>query len=467
MTRWLVSTRRQSLRALVAGGLLVLAACAGPIERELGVLNEDSASLMRVAVNARNAGDPAAAIPLYRRAARLSPLSAEPWIALGGTFNELAAYDEAADAWTEALFLEPKNVVALAGYGVSLTGLNQPHLALAKYETAVEVLIDPEAAIPATFDERAMRNGLGVVYDMLGDAERAQQSYRAGLQLDPRDLNLSNNLGLSLALSGEYEAAIDILSEVVEHPRAGAKHRLNLALAYGLAGRSEEAARVARIDLDEQSVRQNLSYYHVIRGLKDHAERVAAVGSLRHQLKTPEVAQRRVGPREVGRVEPPPEDNGTAAELAAVATPRVPPSKTPPSSNQKTGAALAVVGLTTLPPTATEPVTAAEVAVVVPAAGAAPEAAARAAVTVDNTVWRIQLGAVRQLATAEAEWARLQEKHRTALGDRELNLQTVALDTGTFIRIQTGPFADQLAARAMCDDFRQQQQTCLVVPPSP
>ncbi len=465
MTRWLDSTRRQSWRVLAAGGLLVLAACAGPIEREQGVLNEDSASLMRVAANARDAGDPAAAVPLYTRAARLSPLSVDPWIALGRTFNELAAYDEAADAWTEALFLEPKNVAALTGYGVSLTGLNQPHLALAKYEAAAEVLIDPEGVVPETFDERAMRNGLGVVYDMLGDAGRAQQSYRAGLRLDPRDLNLSNNLGLSLALSGEYEAAIDILSDVVEHPRAGAKHRLNLALAYGLAGRSEEAAQVARIDLDEQLVRQNLSYYHVIRGLKDHAERVAAVGSLRHQLKTPEVAQRRVGPREVGRVERPPDDTSAAATLAVVATPKVPPIQAPPSNGQKTGAALAVVELSTLPPMAPEAATAVEAAAVVPAAGAAPEAGT--AVSVDNTLWRIQLGAVRQLATAEAEWARLQEKHRSALGDRELHLQTVALDTGTFIRIQTGPFADQLAARAMCDGFRQQQQTCLVVPPRP
>lgn len=437
-----MSKRNQSVRTLAAAGLLVLAACAGPIERELGVLNEDSASLMRVAANARNAGDSAAAIPLYTRAARLSPLSAEPWIALGRTFNELAAYDEAANAWTEALFLAPKNVSALTGYGVSLTGLNQPHLALAKYEAATAVLIDPEGVIAADFDERRMRNGLGVVYDMLGDPQRAQESYRAGLRIDPRDLTLSNNLGLSLALSGQYEAAIDILMEAVEHPRAGAKHRLNLALAYGLAGRSEDAARVARIDLDEQLVRRNLTYYHVIRGLKDHAERVAAVGSLRHQLTAPEVAQRRIGPREVGRVEPPPD----TADLAAVAAPKVPLKETPSSKNEKSGAALAVVSLKTPPPA------------VVPAAGRAPE---------DRPAWRIQLGAVRALATAEAEWVRLQGKHRAALGDRQLHLQTVALDSGTFIRIQTGPFDDQMAARAVCDDFRRQQQTCLVVPPTP
>ena len=447
MTRWLGAKFRVGVRPLAVAGLLVLVACTGPLERELGVLNEDSESLMRVAANARNAGDPRAAIPIYQRAAKLSPESPAPLIALGQTLNELAAYDEAADAWTDALFLAPSNVTALTGYGVTLTGLNQPHLARAKYENALAVLADPEGVVAANFDVRVLRNGLGVVYDMIGEAGLAQASYRAGLAVDPNDLNLSNNLGLSLALSGQYSEAIAVLQRAADHPRAGAKHRLNLALAFGLAGQTEDAARIARLDLEEQLVLQNLSYYHVIRGLADHAERVAAVGSLRHQLALPEVVPRRNGPREVG---------------LAVPAPPAPPSQdiaeaVPPPS----GAALPVQGAPPGAPVVVAVVTP-EPEDVAPAAGPAAEVAATAPA---EAVWRVQLGSVPQLAAAEAEWARLQDKHRDQLAGREVHLQRVALDKGTYFRIQTGAFATQLDARALCETFRTREQSCLVVPP--
>lgn len=254
-------------------GLLVLAACGGPVEREVGVLSEDSASLLRVAANARDAGDPGAAIPLYRRAAQLSPDSPTPWIALGETLNRMAAYDEATEAWRRALILDPESVTALVGHGTTLTGLNQPHLALAKFRTALELA--PEADVPG------LHNAIGVAHDMLGNAAAAQASYRSGIDLADNDLALLSNLGLSMALSGKYRDAIATLERTIAMPGATARHRQNLALAYGLAGQTEDAARLARVDLDEQFVLQNLSYYAILRDLRDHAAKVAAVGSLR------------------------------------------------------------------------------------------------------------------------------------------------------------------------------------------
>ena len=92
-------------RFFAVAGLFVLVACSGPVERETGVLNTDSAALMRVAENARAAGDPAAAIPLYRRAAQMSPDSPAPWLALGKTLNQMRAYAEAANAYHRRITL--------------------------------------------------------------------------------------------------------------------------------------------------------------------------------------------------------------------------------------------------------------------------------------------------------------------------------------------------------------------------
>ncbi len=260
-------------RGFAVAGLLVLAACGGPVEREQGVLSEDSASLLRVAENARQAGDPGAAIPLYRRAAQLSPESPVPWVALGETLNAMAAYGEADTAFREALILAPDDVPALVGHGTALTGLSQPHLALAKFRAALDLA--SRAEVPG------LHNAIGVAHDMLGNADAAQASYRTGLDLTRNDLALLSNLGLSLALSGKYRDAIATLERAVALPGAGVRHRQNLALAYGLAGQTEDAARLARTDLDEQLVLQNLSYYAILRDLRDHAAKVAAVGALR------------------------------------------------------------------------------------------------------------------------------------------------------------------------------------------
>ncbi len=62
-------------------------------------------------------------------------------------------------------------------------------------------------------------------------------------------------------------------------PGAGTRHRQNLALAYGLAGFTERAEDVGRQDLDELSMRRNLTFYRLVGDMRDHAAKVAAVGA--------------------------------------------------------------------------------------------------------------------------------------------------------------------------------------------
>lgn len=258
---------------LTAASVLTLAACASPSGKSVGTPGGDAASLVSLAEATRANGDAAAAVPLYRRAYVLSPEDPAALIGLGETLNSLGAYIEANDAWTKALLLVPNDPDALSGFGVTLTGLNQPHLALTRFQSSVA--LRPSA--------RAY-NGLGVAYDMLGEPENAQAAYRAGLGTDPADIGLTSNLGLSFALSGRYSEAIAMLERAVTMPGAAARHRLNLALAYGLAGEMEKAEQLARNDLDEQSVLQNMAFYATLRAMTDHAQKVAALGQLNQQI---------------------------------------------------------------------------------------------------------------------------------------------------------------------------------------
>ena len=252
---------------LAVAAVLVVSACA-PVAHRDGTVGGDSATMVRVGDAARDAGDPAVALPLYQRAYRLDPQNTMAIIRIAETFNQIGAYHEAGDAWASVLHLEPRNFAALVGYGNTLTALRQPILALEHFDRAQQL------------DETAVLfNGMGVAHDMLGNAIQAQDAYRSGLALTPGSLRLSNNLGLSLALSGEFTEALKILETVVDMPGAGIPHRQNLALAYGLAGFSERAEVVGRQDLDELSVQRNLTFYRLVGDMRDHAAQVAAVGA--------------------------------------------------------------------------------------------------------------------------------------------------------------------------------------------
>ena len=252
---------------LAIAAILVVSACAPAAHRD-GTVGGDSVSMVRVGDVARDAGDPAAALPLYQRAHRLDPQNMEPIIRIAQTFNQLGAYDEAGNAWVSVLHLEPRNFEALVGYGNTLTALRQPVAALEYFERSQK-----------QGKTAAQLNGIGVAHDMMGNALEAQDAYRRGLAIEPARMRLFNNLGLSLALSGDFTDAIKTLEAVVEMPGAGIGHRQNLALAYGVAGFSERALTVGRQDMDDLSARRNLTFYRLIGDMRDHAAKVAAVGA--------------------------------------------------------------------------------------------------------------------------------------------------------------------------------------------
>lgn len=224
-----------------------------------------ASTLLRVARSTRDNGDLASAVTIYKRVHELSPMRADILVELGQTLSALGAHNEAADIFREALKLDPKNTDALRGLGNNLLAMNQPELALEQFVAALAIQEDPR-----------VYNGMGVVHDMIGSHETAEDNYRRGLDLAPSDVNLRNNLALSLALAGKYDEAIQILGQLASEPRATQRHRQNLALIYGLAGRFSEAARVARADFDEPTVQNNLAYYEALRAMPPK-QRAAAV----------------------------------------------------------------------------------------------------------------------------------------------------------------------------------------------
>lgn len=268
-----------ALLAIFACTIALVACSTDPLTDSLRPTADDRAAaagtppagtfgaLLRVGEATRQAGDPANAIPFFRRAHALDPFKAAPLVRLGVALNDLGQFNEAAQAFRDALNLDHNNTEALRGLGYALIGLNQPEMAIDQFKAAIA--IEP--------DYRSY-NGLGIASDHLGEHKAAQDYYDAGLKIFPNNLTLLNNLGLSQILSRDYDAAIGTLVGAVQQPGASARQRQNLALAYGMAGKDTEAARIAKIDLDPKDVESNLAYYGILRGVEDKVLLAAILG---------------------------------------------------------------------------------------------------------------------------------------------------------------------------------------------
>ncbi len=225
--------------------------------------NAPAKVVLDLADHERAIGDYSGAISFYRRALELDPDQHAAQLGLGHTLLDIGSPNEAADMFQKMLNKAPHDPAAEAGYGEALLALDQPAAAADRLRKAL-------AAAPAA---RTFRD-VGIAEDLLGEFPKAEADYHRGLELAPGDLSLRDDLGLSQILAGEFDSGIATLRDVATGPGATAAHRLNLALGLGLAGRAEDAQRIARTDLDERAVQSNLAYYALLRGLspKDRAE---------------------------------------------------------------------------------------------------------------------------------------------------------------------------------------------------
>jgi Flp pilus assembly protein TadD len=105
-------------------------------------------------------------------------------------------------------------------------------------------------------------SALGSAYDQLGRYADARNQYQRALQMQPNEMSVLNNMGMSYALEGNLAKAEQTLRQANQLPGSGAEPRIrqNLALVVGLQGRFEESKEIASQDLPPQQVEENLAY---------------------------------------------------------------------------------------------------------------------------------------------------------------------------------------------------------------
>lgn len=123
---------------------------------------------------------------------------------------------------------------------------------------AVRFLEEATAARPR--DWRA-QSAFGVALDQIGEHAEARRKYEIALTIAPGAATLLNNKGLSYALSGDLDKAVQVLRAAATAPGGDARVRQNLALALAIKGDLTEAERLARSDLPPQVANANIDYF--------------------------------------------------------------------------------------------------------------------------------------------------------------------------------------------------------------
>lgn len=390
------------LIGLAYGSIMVMSAADAPRDGSAAASKEAAKQAERTA-KALGQRDAGAAVAAAERAVAFAPRVAGYRMLLGQSYMQAGRFASARQAFADTLALDGSN------------GKAALNLALAQI---------------AGGDWQAARATLGAHTDVIPAGDR----------------------GLALALAGDTQAAVALLTEVARSQAATPKIRQNLALSYALAGQWQEARVVAAADMSPADVDARLEQWAAFAQPNAASDQVASL----------------LGVRPVA-------DGGQPVALA-LHTPAAPVAMA-----QVEAAAPAPVVVTA--PTAPRVVFAAAREVVQPlpvpliqrASGPTKFAVAaraggrpvmlrepvRVAATVPTSgQWFVQLGAYENAGIARDDWMRARHRYAAFAGHTPQGA-TVKLGNATFYRLSVGGFARADADKA-CRAYRARGGKCFV-----
>ncbi len=231
----------KSRNVVAATALVILGACSigRMAEKSLNVYGTETDEatrgrvdrLMKYCGKLSASGNLNVANGLCLRAHYLDPTNPLPLMLLADNFQKSGKDDVAVQSYQQILVNHPGNT------GVSYR-LGKLQAALGREEEAMGTLL---AALAHAPNEPRLLNVVGILKDQKGEHSAAQFYYRESLALEPGNISVESNLGLSLALSGQAQEAVALLQGVVADPGANKISHRNLELAYKVAAENPVA----------------------------------------------------------------------------------------------------------------------------------------------------------------------------------------------------------------------------------
>ncbi len=307
-----------------------------------------------------------------------------------------------------------------------------------------------------------------------------------------QDVVPASDTGLALALAGDNEGAIYVLSEAARAPGAGARVRQNLALAFALSGRWAQARILASQDLSPDKLEARMAEWSKLAESPNAPLRVASLigtkaqvdggmpvqlalsnyGDTQMAAAPPAVELASADPAPVAAYAPPPP---VVAPVLADASNVIRSVELPMPARNADGA----VPVTELP----QPAPAASDIIIAEAAPyrAAPRVAGegrlrpmqqqalelatrivpKAFDSTKPTGWAVQLGAYDSLAVAKEKWGGLKKRNGT-LANFPASSHAATVKGRTFYRLTVNGLATRADAKSLCNELKAHGQTCFI-----
>ncbi len=341
-----------------------------------------------------------------------------------------------------------------------------------------------EKAVSFAPNNAALRNLLGRAYLANGRLTAAETSFADALALDPSNARAALNLalmkasrgansdaqmllddhgdrmnpkdrGLAQALAGDVSGGIATLEAAARATGADSQTRQNLALAYALGNRWNEARAVASQDLAAEMVDARLASWAQMAHPKTAWDQVAGVLGVRpvYDPGQPQQLALRITPR--------PEAQSAMAEPALVPAAiqtipdAAPAPEAQPSANFEVAQAAPAPAFEE-PPVVRAPVQPIKQAVVPANSQPGPRRPA-----VESGKFVVQLGAFADTARAQAGWNQATSK-LAELREYDPQSARVTLKKGAFYRLSVSGFTNREVAGQLCTRVKSAGGQCFV-----
>ncbi len=187
------------------------------------------------------------------------------WFYLGGAYGKSDRYEEAIEAYKQAISIDPDYAKAHNGLGAAYGNLGKYKVAMEAYKQAIS--IDPDYAV--------VHNNLGAAYYNLGKYKEAIEACKQAISIDPDYANAYYNIGVAYTKSGMYKEAIDAYKQAVRINPDLAEAHFGLSVVYYKSGmyieEIEALKQTIRIDPDNAVVYNNLGAAYVLLNDRDSA----------------------------------------------------------------------------------------------------------------------------------------------------------------------------------------------------
>jgi Flp pilus assembly protein TadD len=214
--------------ARALGLCCVLAACGGT-SGQRGDMTADSR--LRVAEAAEQSGNTDTAVSMYAAAAEAAPEDMSVQVRAATGLARSGKWNPARDLLVARLKTHPRDPDLLRALASIYVMVGQSGFAIARFN-------DVLAIAPA--DINAMV-GKAVALDLEARHADAQLLYRKALAAQPNDPVISNDLAISLMMSGHMREAQSVLEPFLDVDDVPERLKINLGIIYAANGEAERA----------------------------------------------------------------------------------------------------------------------------------------------------------------------------------------------------------------------------------